>query len=87
MRWLLLGAGVTCAAISFGLYLLVHRGMLASMVRILVRARLVSEARYLRWHPKLAGMHNRLLAGNDPEADADVVVEQVMNALERSARD
>jgi hypothetical protein len=38
-------------------------------------------------HPRLAGMHNRLLAGNDPEADADVVVEQVMNALQRSVPD
>jgi hypothetical protein len=35
-------------------------------------------------HPKLSGMHNTLLAGSDPEADADVVVEQVMSALERS---
>lgn len=65
MRWLLLGAGVTCAAISFGLYLLVHRGMLASMARVLVRARLVSQARYDRWHPKLAGIDDkmRLVAG------------------------
>lgn len=35
-------------------------------------------------HPKLSGMHNTLLAGGDPEADAEVVVEQVMSALERS---
>ena len=34
-------------------------------------------------HPKLANLHNTLLPGTDAEADADVVVKQVMEHLER----
>jgi hypothetical protein len=37
-------------------------------------------------HPKLAHKHNTLLSSEDPEANATIVVEQVMAALEQSLR-
>jgi len=65
LRWLFLGLGVVCLAISVGLYLLVRRGMLASVARAGVRLRLLSTARYQKWEEKLRGVDDklRLVAG------------------------
>jgi len=65
LRWLFLGLGVVCFATSIGLYLLVRRGMLASVARAGVRLRLLSAARYQKWEAKLRGVDDklRLVAG------------------------
>jgi uncharacterized protein (TIRG00374 family) len=64
-RAMFLLAGVVCFAISIGVYALVHRGMLASLARAGVRLRLLSRARFARWHAKLASVDDklRLIAG------------------------
>jgi len=65
LRGLFIGLGIVCLAISIGLYLLVRRGMLASVARAGVRLRLLSRARYARWEDKLRGVDDklRLVAG------------------------
>ena len=65
LRWLFLGLGVVCFVISIGLYLLVRRGMLASVARAGVKLRLLSTARYATWEEKLRGVDDklRLVAG------------------------
>ncbi len=65
LRWLFLGLGVVCFVISIGLYLLVRRGMLASVARAGVKLRLLSTARYEKWQEKLQGVDDklRLVAG------------------------
>ena len=65
LRALFLIAAVLCAALSIGLYALVHRGMLSSLARAGVRLNLLSEARFERWHDKLASVDEklRLVAG------------------------
>lgn len=60
LRVLFLGVGLACAAISIGLYLLVRRGMVASLARIPVKLRLVSQARYEGWHDQLKGIDDKL---------------------------
>lgn len=65
LRWLLVAAGVVCAAISIGLYVLVHRGMLSSGAQLAVRLRILSRARFARWEEKLRSVDDklRLVAG------------------------
>ena len=62
LRWVFLGVSVICFVASIGLYLLVRRGMLTSLVRAGVKLRLpwLSEDRYLRWESKLAGVDDKL---------------------------
>lgn len=65
LRAMFAGVAVVSFAISLGLYLLVRRGMLASMVRVLVKLRIMSEARYAKLADKLHGVDDklRLVAG------------------------
>lgn len=65
LRCLFGGVAIVSFAISIGLYLLVRRGMLASLVRVVVKLRLMSEARYARLAEKLHGVDDklRLVAG------------------------
>ncbi|MBV8760352.1 MAG: flippase-like domain-containing protein [Deltaproteobacteria bacterium] len=65
LRAVFLLAAVICAALSIGLYLLVHRGMLASLARAGVRLNLLSEARFERWQSRLGSVDEklRLVAG------------------------
>lgn len=60
VRILFLGVGVVCLAISLGLYALVHRGMLASLAKVPVKLRLVSQARYAGWYEKLHDIDEKL---------------------------
>jgi uncharacterized protein (TIRG00374 family) len=60
LRWTLLGGGALCALISIGLYLLAHRGILASVTGALVRLRLISRARAARWEPRLRAVDDKL---------------------------
>jgi hypothetical protein len=61
---LLIISGVS-AVIALGLYALVRHGMLTSVVKLGRRIRLVSRARFERWHDKLQAVDDkmRLVAG------------------------
>jgi hypothetical protein len=65
LRILIVCGGVVCLAISVGCYVLVHRGMLASVARALVKIRIIKKARYARWEDKLRAVDDklRLVAG------------------------
>ena len=65
LRWLFIGLGLVCFVLSIGLYLLVRRGMLASVARAGVKIRLLSPVRYEKWEAKLSGVDDklRLVAG------------------------
>jgi hypothetical protein len=54
-RDLIILTGIACAVISLGLYLLVQRGMLASVARPFV-----SKARFARWEPRLRGIDEKM---------------------------
>jgi uncharacterized protein (TIRG00374 family) len=60
LRGVFLGVGVVCFAISVGIYALVHRGMLASLAKVPVKLRLVSQARYEGWYEKLHDIDEKL---------------------------
>lgn len=53
-------AGAVALVVSLGLYFLVRRGMLASVVKLGVRLRLVSQTRFDRWQTKLASVDDKL---------------------------
>ena len=52
--------GLGCLVISVGLYVLVRRGMLASLAGLAVKLRVLSRARYGRWEAKLRGVDDKL---------------------------
>ncbi|HWU86189.1 MAG TPA: lysylphosphatidylglycerol synthase transmembrane domain-containing protein [Kofleriaceae bacterium] len=52
--------GAGCLVISVGLYVLVRRGMLASIAGLAVKLRVLSRARYGRWEAKLRGIDDKL---------------------------
>lgn len=60
VRWIVAATGLGGLAISVGLYVLVRRGMLASLARGAVKLRLLSRARYGRWEAKLRGVDDKL---------------------------
>ena len=60
LRGMMLGAGVVCAVLAVGLYVLVHRGVLSSLARLLRRLRILSTARYDRWHEALASVDRKM---------------------------
>lgn len=72
LRWLFVGLGIVCFVISIGIYLLVRRGMLASVARAGVKLRILSRARYEKWEEKLRGVDDklRLVAGTSKRARA-----------------
>jgi uncharacterized protein (TIRG00374 family) len=65
LRWLFLGTGAISLVGALGSYLLVRRGMLASIVGLGAKLRLLSNARYTRWSNKVRGIDDkmRLVAG------------------------
>jgi len=60
LRWAFLGIGGAAAILAIGLYVLVCRGMLASVLRLVLRLRLISQARFARWEPQLASVDDKL---------------------------
>jgi lysylphosphatidylglycerol synthase-like protein len=58
--WVIFATGIGCLVISIGLYVLVRRGMLASIAGLAVRLRILSRARYGRWEAKLRGVDDKL---------------------------
>jgi uncharacterized membrane protein YbhN (UPF0104 family) len=60
LRWVFLGIGALSAILAASMYALVHRGMLASVVRLALRLRLISQARFARWEPRLASVDDKL---------------------------
>jgi uncharacterized protein (TIRG00374 family) len=58
--WMLLVIGAGCLVISIGLYVLVRRGMLASIAGLAVRIRVLSRARHARWEARLRGVDDKL---------------------------
>ncbi|MBA3542516.1 MAG: flippase-like domain-containing protein [Deltaproteobacteria bacterium] len=65
LQALMLVTAAVCLVLSLGLYALVRRGMLVSFGRFLRRIRVLSQARYERWEPRLTGVDDkvRLVAG------------------------
>jgi uncharacterized membrane protein YbhN (UPF0104 family) len=59
-RSLFLGLGAVSALLAVGIYVLVHRGMLASVARLAKRLRLISSPRFERWEPQLASVDDKL---------------------------
>ena len=60
LRGLMLGTAVVCAVIAIGLYTLVHRGVLSSIARLFRRLRVLSEARYEKWHATLEAVDHKM---------------------------
>ena len=60
LRWLFLATGIVSLLGALGAYMLVHRGLLASIVRLGVKLRLISRARESRWSAKLASVDDKL---------------------------
>ncbi|HEU0029373.1 MAG TPA: lysylphosphatidylglycerol synthase transmembrane domain-containing protein [Kofleriaceae bacterium] len=60
LRWLILAAGAVCLIISLGCYILVRRGMLASVAGALVKLRIISKARYAKWEGQLRAVDDKL---------------------------
>jgi hypothetical protein len=60
LRWVMLAAGVVCAVLAIGLYVLVHNGVLSSIARLLRKLRILSEKRYLKWHDSLDSVDNKM---------------------------
>ena len=60
MRVMILTLGAGCLVISAGCYVLVRKGMLASVARLLVRIRILSKPRYARWEAKLRDVDDKL---------------------------
>lgn len=58
--WTIAATGTGCVVISVGLYVLVQRGMLASIAGLAVRIRVLSRARYGQWEAKLRGVDDKL---------------------------
>jgi hypothetical protein len=57
---IILATGAACLVASIGLYALVRRGMLSSIVGLAVKLRVLSRARYGRWEAKLRGVDDQL---------------------------
>jgi len=60
VRLLVLALGGGCLVISIGCYVLVRKGMLASVVGGLVKIRIISKARYAKWEGKLRDVDDKL---------------------------
>jgi uncharacterized protein (TIRG00374 family) len=64
-RIALIATGVIAAVIAIGLFVLVRRGMLASLVGAAVKLRIVSTKRREKWRKKLADIDERLCGTRD----------------------
>lgn len=60
LRWITAATGVVCFAGAIALYLLVRRGMLASMVKLLRRIGLVKDERQQRWLEKIRPVDDKM---------------------------
>ncbi|MFT3693151.1 MAG: lysylphosphatidylglycerol synthase transmembrane domain-containing protein [Kofleriaceae bacterium] len=60
LRWMMIAASVVCALLAVGLYALVHMGVLSSIARVLRKIRLLSEARYEKWHASLESVDHKM---------------------------
>lgn len=58
--WMVLGSGAICLVLSVGLYVLVGRGMLGTFVGLARRVRVISQARFDRWQPKIQSIDDKL---------------------------
>jgi uncharacterized membrane protein YbhN (UPF0104 family) len=60
LRWLFVAVGAVSAILAAAIYVLVHRGMLASVARLGVKLRVLSRARFAKWEAQLASVDNKL---------------------------
>lgn len=60
LRAVMFATAAVCAILAVGLYVLVHRGVLSSIARLLRRMRILSEKRYLKWHDSLDSVDNKI---------------------------
>ncbi|HEX5062795.1 MAG TPA: lysylphosphatidylglycerol synthase transmembrane domain-containing protein [Kofleriaceae bacterium] len=60
LRLAFIAVGIVSGLLAIGIYALVHRGMLASVARLGVRLRLLSQARFARWEAQLASVDDKL---------------------------
>jgi hypothetical protein len=64
-RWLMIASAVVCVSIGTVLVLLVRNGASSSIIRLGVKLRLVSPARFARWETKLAAIDDKLRFAKD----------------------
>jgi uncharacterized protein (TIRG00374 family) len=57
---MLLATGAGCLVVSVGLYVLVRRGMLASLAGLAMKLRVLGRARHARWEARLRGVDDKL---------------------------
>jgi uncharacterized protein (TIRG00374 family) len=60
LRWLMIVVGVVCLLFAIGLNMLVRAGVLASLARVLMKIRILSQARYTRWEVTLRAVDDKL---------------------------
>jgi uncharacterized membrane protein YbhN (UPF0104 family) len=60
LRGAFLAVGAVSGVLAIGIYVLVQRGMLASVARLGVKLRLLSPARFARWEAQLASVDDKL---------------------------
>jgi uncharacterized membrane protein YbhN (UPF0104 family) len=54
VMWIMIATCIICTLLAAGMVALVRRGMLGSIVGVLRRVRVISQARFERWQAKLA---------------------------------
>ena len=60
LRYVTFATGVACFAFAIGLYLLVRRGMLASVVNLVARLRIIKAERQARWLDKIRPVDDKM---------------------------
>lgn len=57
---LMIATAVVCLALAVGMIVLVRRGMVTSVARLGLRLRILSQARFEKWHEKLQSVDDKL---------------------------
>jgi uncharacterized membrane protein YbhN (UPF0104 family) len=60
LRALILVGGGICMILSLGLFVLVRKGMLTTVARVLLRIRIIKRARYEKWEANLRAIDDKL---------------------------
>jgi hypothetical protein len=70
LMWLILVGGGVCLVLSVGIFILVKRGMLTTVAKILLKIRIIKKARYEKWEANLRAVDDKLrLLGGAPRRD------------------
>jgi len=60
LRYVTFATGVACFAVAIGLYLLVRRGMLASVVNLVARLKIIKPERQARWLDRIRPVDDKM---------------------------